>query len=649
MSERELLPVASGRRTLRSAGALLRPRVWTVVLALAVLLAGTLAGLLVPPLVGHIVDLVTGRRGAGSITWPAILLVAAALAQGALSAAGLAELARAGENALAELRERFLARALRLPLDQLERAGSGDLTSRVTGDVTVIAEAVRRALPALIGSLLTIVSTLAGMAVLDWRFLPAALVAVPVQLHTARWYSRRAGPLYAEQRAAAGAQQHALLGTIDGAATLRALRLTGRHLGRVERRSQAAVDMSLRGVALQTRFYTRLHVGEYAGLCAVLAVGFVLVRDGSATVGGATAAALYFHGLFGPINMALALVDDAQSAAAGLRRLVGVADLPTPAERNDADVPTERADVRTDGAAAAPADTAATLETGVGASGDAPRTPGDGIGTPEDPPRTPGDGIGTPEDPPRTPGDGIGTLRDASVTARALGHAYVPGRPVLSDVTLDVAAGERVALVGASGAGKTTLAKLIAGVHRPGTGSVLVGGHPPVPGAHVVLVTQEVHVFAGTLADDLRLAAPDARDAELCAALDRVGALGWAEGLPERLATRVGDGGHTLTVAEAQQLAFARLVLADPRVVILDEATAEAGSAGARVLEASAEAALEGRTALVVAHRLTQAAAADRVIVLDAGRIAETGTHAELLAAAGTYAALWSAWSQQRR
>ncbi|WP_329236691.1 ABC transporter ATP-binding protein/permease [Actinoallomurus sp. NBC_01490] len=578
VSERELLPVASGRRTLRSAGALLRPRVRAVVLAPAILLAGTVAGLFVPPLVGRIVDLVAGRRGAGSLTWPAVLLVAAALAQGALSAAGLAELARAGENALAELRERFLTHALRLPLEQVERAGSGDLTSRVTGDVTVIAEAVRRAIPALIGSLLTIVSTLAGMAVLDWRFLPAALVAVPVQLHTARWYSRRAGPLYAEQRATAGAQQHALLAAIDGAATIRALRLTDRHLDRVERRSRAAVDLSLRGVALRTRFYSRLHVGEYAGLCAVLAVGFVLVRQGSATVGGATAAALYFHGLFGPINMALALVDDAQAAAAGLRRLVGVADLPVPAEED---------------ATAAPA--------------------------------------------------------DASVTARALGHAYVPGRPVLHDVTLDVAAGERVALVGASGAGKTTLAKLIAGVHRPGAGTVRVGGDPPLPGAHVALVTQEVHVFAGTLADDLRLAAPDATDAELRAALDRVGALGWAEGLPEKLATRVGDGGHALTVAEAQQLAFARLVLADPRVVILDEATAEAGSAGARVLEASAEAALEGRTALVVAHRLTQAAAADRVVVLDAGRIAETGTHAELLATAGRYAALWSAWSRQRR
>lgn len=470
-----------------------------------------------------------------------------------------------------------MAGVLRLPLEQIERAGSGDLTSRVTGDVTVIAEAVREAIPAMVTSLLTIGLTLAGMAVLDWRFLLAALVAIPVQLHTVRWYGRRAGPLYAAQRVAVGAQQHELLAAIDGAGTVRAFRLTERHLDRVERRSRTAVDLLLRGVALRTRFYSRLHVGEYLGLFAVLVVGFVLVRDGTVTVGAATAAALYFHGLFGPINIALSLVDDAQAAAAGLTRLVGVADLVAPPE---------------DGAAETP--------------------------------------------------------RDASVAVRALGHAYVPGRPVLHDVTLDVAPGQRVALVGASGAGKTTLAKLVAGVHRPGTGSVRVGGASPRAGTDVVLVTQEVHVFAGTLAEDLRLAAPGATDAELRAALDRVGALGWAERLPDGLDTEVGDGGHGLTIAEAQQLAFARLVLADPPVVILDEATAEAGSAGARVMDAAAEAALAGRTALVIAHRLTQAAAADRVVILAEGRVAESGTHAELVAAGGHYAALWSAWSSQR-
>ncbi|MGH3939835.1 MAG: ABC transporter ATP-binding protein, partial [Pseudonocardiaceae bacterium] len=156
-------------------------------------------------------------------------------------------------------------------------------------------------------------------------------------------------------------------------------------------------------------------------------------------------------------------------------------------------------------------------------------------------------------------------------------------------------------------------------------------------------------VFAGPLADDLRLARPQATDDELRVALDQVGALDWAQALPDGLATVVGDGAHRLTVTQAQQLALARLILADPPIAILDEATAEAGSAGARVLEAAAVRALSGRTGLVVAHRLTQAATADRVVVLEAGQVVETGTHAELVAAAGRYAALWEAWSDTRR
>ncbi|MFB9840521.1 ATP-binding cassette domain-containing protein, partial [Actinoallomurus acaciae] len=326
---------------------------------------------------------------------------------------------------------------------------------------------VREALPALVGSLLTIGLSLGGMAVLDWRFLLAALVSVPVQLYTVRRYGHRAGLLYAAQRVAVGAQQHELLATIDGAGTVRAFRLADRHVGKVERRSRAAVELLLRGISLQTRFYSRLHVAEYLGLASVLVVGFVMVRHGMTTVGTATAAALYFHGLFGPINMALSLVDDAQAAAAGLSRLVGVADLPAPAT------------------AASPAN------------------------------------------------------RDSSIEVSGATHAYVPGRPVLHDVSLEVAPGARVALVGASGAGKTTLAKLIAGVHRPDSGSVRVGGAEPEPGKPVVLVTQEVHVFAGTLAEDLRLVAREATDADLRTALERVGALGWATRLPDGLDTEI--------------------------------------------------------------------------------------------------------------
>ncbi len=157
-----------------------------------------------------------------------------------------------------------------------------------------------------------------------------------------------------------------------------------------------------------------------------------------------------------------------------------------------------------------------------------------------------------------------------------------------------------------------------------------------------------MHVFAGTLADDLRLASARASDDELERALATVGALDWVKALPEGARTVVGDGGLALTPTQAQQLALARLVLADPLVAVLDEATAEAGSAGARVLEAAATAAVAGRTALVVAHRLTQAAAADRIVVLDAGRLVEQGTHAELVAAGGRYSKLWAAWSDRR-
>ncbi|HWS32245.1 MAG TPA: ABC transporter ATP-binding protein, partial [Actinoplanes sp.] len=243
----------------------------------------------------------------------------------------------------------------------------------------------------------------------------------------------------------------------------------------------------------------------------------------------------------------------------------------------------------------------------------------------------------------------------ATVEVDTIEHAYRPDRPVLRGVSLEVAATERVALVGASGAGKTTLAGLIAGVRRPTGGVIRLGGtdmaelDPADVRRSVVILTQEVHVFAGPLGDDLRLARPDGTDEQLWSALARVGAGDWVAALPDGLGTVVGAGGHRLTVTQAQQLALARLVLADPPIAVLDEATAEAGSAGARLLEAAVEKALAGRTGIVVAHRLGQAVSADRVVVLDAGRVLEAGTHTELAARpGGHYAMLWQAWANHR-
>lgn len=252
--------------------------------------------------------------------------------------------------------------------------------------------------------------------------------------------------------------------------------------------------------------------------------------------------------------------------------------------------------------------------------------------------------------PPPSEPDSPATPADRSLEVLGVTHHYDGGRPAVRAVTTRVADGERVALVGASGAGKTTIASIAAGVLPPTDGTVRLGGvevsalGEARTRAHVALLSQEVHVFAGPLSADLRLARPEATDEQVLAALAAVGALGWVRALPDGPDTTVGEGGHQLTAAQAQQLALARLVLADPPVAILDEATAEAGSAGARVLEAAALAATAGRTTVVIAHRLTQAASADRVIVLDQGEIVESGTHDELIAAGGRYRELWRGW-----
>ncbi|MFJ2635032.1 ABC transporter ATP-binding protein [Streptomyces sp. NPDC087422] len=586
----DLLPVATPARTGRAVLELVRPQRAFALLTAAVFVAEALVGLVGPLALGRIVDVVQQRRGEGPVYVAAGVLLAAVLAQAVLTAMGLRLTARVGETALARLRERVIESAFALPAQRVEQVGAGDLAARIGDDASLVAGALRGVLPSVAGAALTIGFTVIGLTALDWRFALAGLCAMPIQTATMRWYLRHSGPLYAAQRVAGGERTRQILESVSGVETVRAFRLTERHTKRVADRSAAAMGYALRAVTLRSRFYGRLNAAEFTGLGLILCTGYWLVHAGHAGVGEATAAALLFVRLFDPVNVLLGLAATAQEAAAGLARLVGAADLaPEPA-----------------------------AEPGVTA-------------------------VPAPRESAADAAHGPAYLLDA----RDIHHAYLPGRPVLHGVSLRLAPGEQVTLVGTTGAGKSTLARIVAGVHPPTSGHVSVGATGRAGRPAVLLLDQDTHVFAGTVADNLLLARPDADEAALTAALDVAGALAWVRALPQETATRVGSGGMALTAVQSQQLALARLALADPPIAVLDESAAEAGSEGARTLEAAAREVLAGRTALVVAHRLTQAATADRVVVMDDGRIVEEGPHDELVAAGGRYAELWSAWSSR--
>ncbi|MFD6591022.1 ABC transporter ATP-binding protein [Streptomyces anulatus] len=581
------LPVASPRDTARTTLRLLSRHRLRLAGTVLVLLAATASALAVPALLGTMVDAVAEGRPWSGLLRPAGAIVVATGTGVALGRWGQLLLARTAQDTLAGLREDVFATAVAQPSSVLEQAGSGDLVSRVAGDAEAVNTVIGKVLPATVSALFTIALTLVGIGVIDLRFALAVLAATPVQYLALHRFLARSGPVYRAARQAEAARGQRIVESLTGADTVAALRAQDHHTAAVAASSEHAIGFELRAVRLRTTFYGLLNLAEFIGLAAVLAVGYHLVGEDAVTLGAATAAALYFHRLFDPIGVLLSTVDELQNAGAGLARLVGILSLPAHPQR-----------------------------------GSLP------------PSRTP-------------PAPGRIALDHVS-------YGYAAGRRALDAVSLTVEPGETVAVVGASGAGKTTLAKILAGVLTPDSGRVLLDGVPlaelpaDVLRRRIVLVSQEVHVFDGTVAEDLRLFAPDATDAEIRATADRLGATGWLDALPEGLDTRVGAGGHDLAAARAQHLALLRLALVAPDVALLDEATAEAGTSDADLLENAAAAALADRTGVVIAHRLSQAARADRIVVMDAGRIVESGTHAELAAAEGPYARLWEAWNRAR-
>ena len=548
--------------------------------AAAAVILSTLITLAGPALVRYAVDHGIAKHDRHPLDVAALVILGLAAAKPLVVRAQILLAATASERFLDSLRRAAFDKLQALPLGFFEQERTGVLVSRLTSDIQALDEFLREALVEVVGSGLQIALTVGVLVILSPPLAAVSLVALPVLIASSWAFHHSAGRAYHAIRDRVAETLTALQEGLSGVRVVQAFRRERRTIEAYKPRSRAQIGAWRRASFVNIRLFTMIPLAQTVALVAVLLVASSMYRNGSISQGTIAAYVLYLVQLFDPIARFSEWLGDFRQGLAALGKVVGL-------------LQTENAVAERPGAVELPA-------------------------------------------------DGALELRDVT-----FGYG---GAAVVKGVSLRLEAGEHVALVGVTGAGKSTLAKLLTRQYDPQQGSIALGGVDLRDGAlrslreRIVMLPQEGHLFSGSIADNVRLADPEAPDEAVLHALEQIGARERFESLPDGIHTDVQTRGVRLSAGERQLVGIARVALADPAVIVLDEATSSLDPATEAAVERALAAVVEGRTVIIIAHRLSTAERADRVVVMDGGCVVEVASHDELVAQGERYARLWASW-----